>query len=63
MLKFPELIHVAIEHPENDDPYFTVFREGIGESDEDGQHVAVYKLVKVGQVFHDRRFVEKKGRK
>ena len=59
-MKFPELLHVSIESPRNEEPYFVVHDDGVQDFDVDGERVAIYKLVKVGKVEVSRRFVASK---
>ena len=58
-VKFPQLLHVTREAPEHDTPFFVPHIDGIFTVEED-QPCALYKLVKVGKVSVDRKFVERK---
>jgi hypothetical protein len=46
---FPQVLHVTQEKPANDEPFLMVQEGGIFSLDanEDGQKVAIYKLVEV----------------
>lgn len=58
--KFPKIIHVTEERPDNGTPWLQVHKGGVAYIDEP-QDVAVYQLVKVGRVAIDKRFVEKRS--
>lgn len=61
--KFPTLIHVTEEDLDSSgDPWLLVHRDGVN-SIEDPQDVAVYKLVSIGRVDIQKKYVEKKGKK
>ena len=54
--KFPKLIHVTREKPENEEPFLIVHANGISTVDEP-QPCAIYKLVKVGRITVTQKFV------
>lgn len=59
--KFPKIIHVTEERPDNGVPWLEVHKGGVAYIDEP-QEVAVYQLVKVGRLLIDKRLVQKKSR-
>lgn len=58
--KFPKIIHVTEERPDNGAPWLEVHKGGVAYIDEP-QDVAVYQLVKVGRLLIDKRLVQKKS--
>lgn len=58
MKKFPQLIHVTVEG--NNPPYFQVNERGVFDVEEPGKPIAIYKLVEVGTVQIDKRFIKKR---
>lgn len=59
--KFPNLIHVTVEG-EGDDQYYQVNEDGVFAVDEPNKPIAIYKLVELGRVQIEKRFVAS-GRK
>lgn len=58
--KFPNLLHVRIEEPANDEPYFVVEDRGpLGSVVEETTPMAMYKLVGVGKLVVSRTFEAK----
>ena len=60
--KFPHILHVTLENPSNDEPYFQVNEGGIFDAAEAGRakRCALYKLIEVGVVVAPPAFVSAK---
>lgn len=58
--KFPNLLHIRLEEPENDEPYLVVEDQGpLGSVVRETTPMAMYKLVSVGKLLVTRSFEAK----
>jgi hypothetical protein len=62
MKKFPNLLHIGIETPHHDEPYFAVYEGGVFDCEQHGQPIAIYKLVQAGTVRITKDFVKSSRR-
>jgi hypothetical protein len=65
MRKFPKTLHVTLDKYVNDpEPSLTIHEDGIDDSEfTETKAVAVYRLVEVGKVVVERRYIGKQGRR
>ena len=57
-MKFPKILHVTKQEPDNDEPYLLTHLGGVFDVDE-AQPMAIYRLISVGRVQIDKKFVGK----
>ena len=58
--KFPNLLHVTHEEERDGSKWFQVREDGVFGIDENDKEIAIYKLVSVGRVNVQRKYVERK---
>ena len=59
-MKFPKLIHVTREEDEN---YLVAYEDGVASIEEAGTPIAIYELVKIGEVHIEKAFNETPSRR
>ena len=61
--RFPTVLYVTLERPENGDPYFFVHENGVADIEQDGEPVATYQLTDVGKVEIRKTLRNRKGKR